>query len=89
VARVVVAPAAERDLKARHLAAARARALAALEAYAERRTGDVKPIRGMPGWLRLRIGEVRILFRLLDDTVRVERIVDRKDLERAIRQVRR
>ena len=51
---------------------------------------DVKPISGHPGWLRLRVGEHRVLYRPLSTKEAgdqhgwlVARIIDRNDLERA------
>lgn len=45
---------------------------------------DIKAISGRPGWLRLRIGDWRILYIDAGDGWWVERIVHRSDLERAI-----
>ena len=57
---------------------------------------DVKSLVGRPPWRRLRIGDYRVLFRMLDtdeiaaigikDTagILVARIVHRRDLERAV-----
>ena len=50
----------------------------------------VKRLRGFRIPLhRLRSGDYRVLYRLDADVVTVMRIVDRKDLERQLRQVRR
>ena len=75
-----------------------------LEAYLLYNAGDVRPIVGTNGWLRLRIGDYRILFRILTgDEVEilnrrgpplmsgalVERIIHRSDLSRAVRRLLR
>ena len=57
-------------------------ALGALGAGAENL--DVKPLEGRPGWHRLRSGDYRVLYRRDDDRIWVERIVDRRDLRRAV-----
>lgn len=62
-----------------------------LEALAADQAGlDVKPLRGQSPWLRLRVGNYRILYRAVsigertDASVLVARIVHRSDLERAV-----
>ncbi len=52
---------------------------------------DVRAISGHPGWLRLRVGEHRVLYRPLtakeargEPGWLIARIIDRKELERAI-----
>jgi hypothetical protein len=45
---------------------------------------DVKPLKASGPWARLRVGEYRILYRPIDGGWLVERLVDRRDLERAI-----
>lgn len=45
---------------------------------------DIKAIRGRPGWLRLRVGDWRIMFIGTAGGWWVERIVHRGDIERAI-----
>lgn len=62
-----------------------------LEGLAGEQAGiDVKPLRGQSPWLRLRIGEYRILYRPLetgeaaDASHLVARVVPRRDLERAV-----
>jgi len=56
---------------------------------------DVEAISGHPGWLRLRVGEHRVLYRPLGPKEAggrpgwlIARIVDRKELERAIAKLR-
>lgn len=63
----------------------------ALEALGDEHTElDVKPLQGISPWLRLRVGEYRILYRPTDpDEVAgvsylVARVVHRGDLERAV-----
>lgn len=49
---------------------------------------DVKSLAGHLPWRRLRIGDWRVLYRPVgDDDVLVGRIVNRRDLERAIRSL--
>ncbi len=45
---------------------------------------DVKPLQGRPGWWRLRVGDWRILYLADANGIVVERIVNRRDLERAV-----
>lgn len=62
-----------------------ARIRAALESLATGdENADIKAISGRPGWLRLRIGDWRILYIGEGDGWWVDRIVHRGDLERAI-----
>lgn len=49
---------------------------------------DVKALEGRTPWLRLRTGEWRFLFRPAGERLWVERIVNRRDLEQAIRTLR-
>jgi mRNA-degrading endonuclease RelE of RelBE toxin-antitoxin system len=58
---------------------------------------DIAPLRGRPPWLRLRVGDFRVLFRPLTMDERsglklagergylVARVVNRRELERAVR----
>ncbi len=46
---------------------------------------DVKPLAGSAPWLRLRIGDWRILYRPAGDQILVARIIHRSELEQAIR----
>ena len=48
---------------------------------------DVKALKGSVPWWRLRVGEHRVLYRGVEGGWLVERIVDRRDLERAIRSL--
>ncbi len=49
---------------------------------------DIKPVAGHPLWRRLRVGEHRVLYRELVDEADarylVARVIDRRDLHRAI-----
>ncbi len=46
---------------------------------------DVKALVGHTGWYRLRVGNWRVLYFLDDDGVIIERIINRRDLERSVR----
>ena len=46
---------------------------------------DVKTVDAHPPWLRLRIGDFRILYRPIDGGWWIERIVNRRDLLEAIK----
>lgn len=49
---------------------------------------DVRPLSGAAPWLRLRVGDYRILYRYADEAaVLVARIVHRSDLERAVQSL--
>lgn len=47
--------------------------------------GDIKPLRGAPGSLRLRIGDWRILFSYIDnDTILIEKIAPRGQVYKGV-----
>ena len=46
---------------------------------------DIKPVSASPPWLRLRVGDWRILYRPAGDQILIARIVHRSELQRAIR----
>jgi mRNA-degrading endonuclease RelE of RelBE toxin-antitoxin system len=46
---------------------------------------DVKALRGASPWLRLRVGDYRVLYYPTTDTYEVDRIVHRRELDRAAR----
>jgi mRNA-degrading endonuclease RelE of RelBE toxin-antitoxin system len=46
---------------------------------------ELKPLVGRSPWLRLRIGNWRVLFRVAGDHLWVERVINRADLESAVR----
>lgn len=49
---------------------------------------DVKSLAGHPGWYRLRLGDWRVLYYSDPPGIVVERIVNRRDLERAVATLR-
>jgi mRNA interferase RelE/StbE len=91
LSRIQLAPRAARDVRKLD-GPARRRVREALEQLAAGAGNlDVKAISGHPGWLRLRVGEHRVLYRPLSGQEAgrqpgwlVARVVDRKDLERAL-----
>jgi len=63
----------------------RRRVVAALRALAAGAANlDVKAIEGRASWRRLRVGDYRVIYRSTEWGILVERIVNRRDLERAI-----
>lgn len=51
--------------------------------------GNIKKLRGFkPPLYRLRSGDYRVLYRVKDEIVTIMRVIDRKDLERIIKQFR-
>jgi len=75
---------AERDLR-RLDPQVRKRIATGLQALAaEAPNLDIKALTASGDWARLRVGEHRILYRPIEGGWLVERIVDRRDLERAI-----
>jgi mRNA interferase RelE/StbE len=62
-------------------------ALAQLGGDPESTSLDVKALVGKRPWRRLRIGDYRVLFRTEGDVVLVARVIDRKELDRAIRSL--
>jgi len=90
---IVLSRGAERDLRRIGRGEALARLLEALEALAVgEATLDVKPLAGSAPWHRLRVGDYRVLYRVVEPDEAVEsearflvaRIVHRRDLERAV-----
>jgi mRNA interferase RelE/StbE len=85
---IKLAPRAVRDLKTldRQTRKRVQQAFQALEADAANL--DAKPVAGHAPWRRLRVGEHRVLYRELADEpdarFLVARIIDRRDLHRAI-----
>jgi mRNA-degrading endonuclease RelE of RelBE toxin-antitoxin system len=88
---------AQRDLRALKGTRDLVRVLDALDRLAEQSENlDVKPLQGAAPWLRLRVGDFRIVYRPLTSielqAIRpratagflVARIVNRRDLDRAI-----
>ncbi|MBI4568562.1 MAG: type II toxin-antitoxin system RelE/ParE family toxin [Planctomycetes bacterium] len=77
---VVIMPSAERDLQAIGAVAAR-RVLEKLRTIERegRLVGDVKRLTGQPARFRLRVGDYRVLFLLEADTMKVYRILHRRE----------
>ena len=46
---------------------------------------DIKALRGAAPWLRMRVGDYQILYYPTGDSYEVERIVHRRELDRAAR----
>jgi len=59
--------------------------LEALAADPTKRSHDVKTLTGHRPWRRLRVGEYRILFRTSGEVTLVARVIDRRDLDRALK----
>jgi mRNA-degrading endonuclease RelE of RelBE toxin-antitoxin system len=79
---------AQRDLRKLHPDDHRA----ALRAMADVLTHEPLPanandlaLKGRAPWRRLRVGELRILWRAVGERRRVARVIHRRDLERAVR----
>jgi mRNA interferase RelE/StbE len=62
-------------------------ALVELGGDPESTSRDVKALVGKRPWRRLRIGNYRVLFRTEGDVVLVARVIDRKELDRAVRSL--
>ena len=88
---VILAPVATKDLDALESSHC-AQIVGDLKAYAASPTAGpphAKRLRGFkPPLLRLRSGDYRILFRIIGREMHVYRILDRKNLERALKRVR-
>ena len=90
---IVLSRRAERDLRRIGRGEALARLREALEGLAVGEANlDVKPLAGSAPWHRLRVGDYRVLYRVVEPDEAVEsearflvaRIVHRRDLERAV-----
>jgi mRNA interferase RelE/StbE len=79
--RVVIMPTAERDMKALDRVTARrvAEKLRAIEQEG-RVVGDVKRLTGQPPRFRLRVGDWRVLFIIEADTLKVYRVMHRREV---------
>lgn len=76
---------AERDLRRIKRGPDRQRLVVALQALAgDAANLDVKALQGRAPWRRLRVGDYRVLYRPVEQGLWVERIVDRRDLDRAV-----
>jgi len=89
---IILSRRAERDLRRIGRGAVLDRLRAALTALAEESLSlDIKPLTGAEPWLRLRVGDYRVILRAIDRTEAsdadsgwlVARVVHRRDLERA------
>lgn len=87
--RVILSPRAAGEYEALPRGAARriTGALDRLSSAPNAPNSNVKALVGRKPWRRLRVGPYRILFRFSDDgtALWIGRIVDRKELERAVR----
>ena len=76
---------AARDLKRIGPGVSRARIVEGLRALAAGDSNlDVKALEGRAPWLRLRVGDFRVLYRPIEGGYLVARIVNRRDLDRAV-----
>jgi mRNA-degrading endonuclease RelE of RelBE toxin-antitoxin system len=46
---------------------------------------DIKPVTGSTPWLRMRVGDWRVLYRPANNLILVARIIHRSELQQAIR----
>lgn len=81
---ITLLPRAERDLRALEAGERKriADTLRLLAAGAENL--DIKALKGAAPWLRLRVGDYRVICRRAEATLVITRIVDRRDLELAV-----
>jgi len=56
------------------------RILKAIERFAETGHGDVKALVGKPGEYRIRAGDMRAIFVVIEDVLRVRRIGHRREI---------
>lgn len=76
---------AERDLRRIKRVSDRQRLMVALQALAgDAANLNVKALQGRPPWRRLPVGDYRVLYRPVEQGRWVERIVNRRDLDRAV-----
>lgn len=76
---------AERDLRRMGQGLDQNRVIEALRRLAaEDASLDVRALRGANPWVRLRVGDWRILYRPTDRGFWIERVVHRRELERAV-----
>ena len=84
--RVLLATRAARDLRRLGPGPELDRIEAALQRLGDSEANlDIKPLTGSAPWLRLRVGEWRVLFRQADAAVLVARIIHRSELQQAVR----
>jgi len=86
VDRVLLATRAARDLRRLGPGPELDRIEAALQRLGDSEANlDIKPLSGSAPWLRLRVGDWRVLLRLADAAVLVARIIHRSELQQAVR----
>jgi mRNA-degrading endonuclease RelE of RelBE toxin-antitoxin system len=86
VGRVLLATRAARDLRRLGPGLELDRIEAALRRLGDSEANlDIKPLTGSAPWLRLRVGDWRVLFRPADAAVLVARIIHRSELQQAVR----
>jgi mRNA-degrading endonuclease RelE of RelBE toxin-antitoxin system len=86
VGRALLATRAARDLRRLGPGSELDRIEAALQRLGDSEARlDIKPLTGSAPWLRLRVGDWRILFRPVDEAVLVARIIHRSALQQAVR----
>ena len=84
--RVLLATRAARDLRRLGPGPELDRIEAALQRLGDSEANlDIKPLTGSAPWLRLRVGDWRVLFRQADAAVLVARIIHRSELQQAVR----
>ncbi len=81
---VTVSPRGERDLR-RVPVGQRLAIVEGMHALADERPGaEIKALAGHRGWYRLRVGDWRVLYLSDPPGIVIDRIVNRRDLERAL-----
>ncbi len=76
---------AQRDLRRIGPGPERKRIVAALRRLASGQANlDILAIEGRAPWLRMRVGDFRVLYRPVDSGFWVERVVNRCDLQRSV-----
>jgi mRNA-degrading endonuclease RelE of RelBE toxin-antitoxin system len=81
---ITLSPRGERDLR-RVPVSQRLATLEGLHALADEHPGaDIKALAGHRGWYRLRVGDWWVLYLSDPPGVRIDRIVNHRDLERAL-----
>lgn len=85
---VILSPAFQRDLRklTKELATRILQGMKVLEEDPFSR-GDVKKVRSLKGAYRLRIGDHRVVFQVEGSRVIALRVMDRKELERVLREL--
>ena len=87
---VTVLDQASKDLKRMGKGPERTQVLAGLQRLqGEDAALNIKPLVSAPGWFRLRLGDYRVLYRLVehpegDREYLIRRVVHRRDLDRAV-----